>query len=94
MELLLQNAIDELGLLLLTQLNAVLAVLATTTLLRVALGLLGITHDDGVDTQGPAPLQYRGPIHCHIGIPSLLTRDDACADGNRCAEWGSCPECS
>lgn len=49
-ELLFENAIDELGLLLLAKLTAVFALLATA-LLGLLLGLFGITQHDGVDAK-------------------------------------------
>ena len=68
-ELVLQNAVDELGLLLLAQLTAILALVATLAL-GLTVGLLVDAHHDGVDVKGPAPLEDRRPIHCHISDPS------------------------
>ena len=64
MELLLENAVDELGLLLLAELDAVLALLAATTL-GLAVGGLVDTHHNGVDAELTAPLEDRGPIDSH-----------------------------
>ena len=63
-ELLLENAVDELGLLLLAQLTAVLALLATLAL-GLAVRLLVDAHHDRVDVERAAPLKDRSPIHCH-----------------------------
>ena len=63
-ELVLQNAIDELGLLLLLELDAVLALLATTTL-RLAVGSLVNAHHNGVDAELAAPLKDGSPINSH-----------------------------
>ena len=63
-ELILQNAIDELGLLLLLELDAVLALLAATTL-RLAVGSLVNAHNNGVDAELAAPLKDGSPINSH-----------------------------
>ena len=70
-ELLLENAVDELGLLLLAKLDAILALLAPTTL-RLAMRFLVDAHDNGVDAELATPLEDRGPIDCHCYCPSLL----------------------
>ena len=63
-ELLLENAVDELGLLLLAKLDAVLALLTTTALGLAVRGLVD-AHHDGVDAELAAPLEDRGPIDSH-----------------------------
>ena len=63
-ELLLENAIDELGLLLLAKLRTVLALL-TATLLGLTVRFLVDSHDDGIDAELTAPLKDRRPVNCH-----------------------------
>ena len=68
-ELLLENAIDELGLLLLLELRTVLALLAAAHL-GLTVGLFIDSHDNGIDAEGAAPLKDRRPINCHCSYPS------------------------
>ena len=62
-ELLLENAIDELGLLLLAKLHTVLGLLAAT--LGLAVRSLVNPHHNGVDAELTAPLKDGSPINCH-----------------------------
>ena len=69
MELVLEHAIDELGLLLLAKLTTIFALLPTLAL-GLTVGLFVNAHHDGVDVQSPAALQDRSPINCHVSYPS------------------------
>ena len=91
MELLLQDAVDELDLLLLVELDGVLALLLSHLAAGVALGLLlGVTHDGRRNTQRLATLGDRLHILSHDLLILLLpiTRDDAWGGGIRCGGWG------
>ena len=90
MELLLQDAVDELHLLLLVELDGILALLLSHLAAGVALGLLlGVTHDSRRDTQRLATLGDRLHILSHnlfiLLVP--ITRDDAWGGGSHCGEW-------
>ena len=93
-ELLLQNAIDELDLLLLAQLHAVLRFLATALGLTDRFLLAAVTELSGIDPELTAALKNRSPVDCHIDTILSVTRGDASWGGSRCAGWGSCPGCS
>ncbi len=74
-ELLLQNAVDELDLLLLAQLHAVLGFLTAT--LGLALGgfVAAVTQHDGIQAQLAAALKNRSSVDCHSNIdPFSYTR--------------------
>ncbi len=64
-ERLLQNAVDELCLLLLAELQAVLGNLAASAGQR-SLGLLVIAEEAGFQLQGSASLQYGSLVNCHF----------------------------
>ena len=91
MELLLQNTVDELDLLLLVELDGVLALLLSHLAAGVALGLLlGVTHDGRRNAQRLAALSDRLHILSHILLILLvpITHDDAWGGGIRCGGWG------
>ena len=95
MELLLQQAIDTLGLLLLAHLDAVLAFLdallarltggIVAALHGALLGIAAVALEEQLRALAAAQAAIRSCISSHNVILSA-TRDDACADGNRCAE--------
>ena len=64
-ELLLQNAVDELNLLLLGQLQGILGLLGAALAAGVLVGSLGIAHGRRGDTQRSAALENRLCIFCH-----------------------------
>ena len=91
MELLFQNTVDELDLLLLVELDGVLALLLSHLAAGVALGLLlGVTHDGRRNAQRLAALSDRLHILSHILLILLvpITHDDAWGGGIRCGGWG------
>ena len=103
MELLLQNAVDALGLLLLTQLQTVFAFLDTllaglagrvvAALDRALVRVAAVALQEELRTFTTAQTAVRSSITSHNTSILSVTRDDACADGNRCAEWVCNPEC-
>ncbi len=64
-ELLLENAVDELGLLLLAQLDGVFAFLAAALGLTDGFLLAAVAQDDGINTELTAALENRSSINCH-----------------------------
>jgi len=64
-ELLLQNAIDELGLLLLAQLHAVLRFLTATLGLANGFLLRAVAEHDRINTELAAALKNRSSVDCH-----------------------------
>ena len=84
-ELLLENAIDELGLLLLAQLHTVFGFLATTLRLTDGFLLAAVTENRRIQAELATTLENRSPVNCHSVSILSVRRDDACADGNRCA---------
>ena len=93
-ELLLEHAVDELNLLLLAQLHAVLGFLATALGLADRFLLAAVTKLSGIDPELTAALENRSPVDCHSLSILSVTRDDASWGGSRCAGWESCPGCS
>ncbi len=90
-ELLLQNAVDELDLLLLVELDGILALLLSHLAAGVALGLLlGIAHDGRRNAQRLAALGDRLHILSHLLIILLLPirHDGAWGGGSHCGGWG------
>ena len=73
-ELLLEHAVDELGLLLLAQLHAVLALLATACGLTLRF-LGGIAQHHWINAQLAAALQNRSPVNCHNLNPPVYELD-------------------
>ena len=74
-ELLLQNAVDELRLLLFTELHAVFGFLATTLGLTDGFLLAAITHNSRIQTELATTLENRSPVNCHS--ESILSNLDA-----------------
>ena len=64
-KLLLENAVDELGLLLLAQLDGVFAFLAAALRLTDGFLLAAVAQDDGINTELTAALENRSSINCH-----------------------------
>ena len=91
-ELLLQHAVDELDLLLLIELNAVLALLLANLSLRVAYGfdlaLAGVSQRGGSNAQSLCTLYNGLCILCHYLYPPSIRRGDVSEDGSHCGGWG------
>ena len=91
-ELLFEDAVDELDLLLLIELHAVLALLFANLSLGVAdgvdLALAGVTQRGRGDAQRLCALNYGLCILCHYLYPPSIRRGDVSEDGSHYEEWG------
>ena len=97
-ELALQNAIESLGLLLFTELLAILGALAAAlavlagsecTIVHCALvGVAAVALQEELLALSAALAANCFSISCHIRLPPSITRDDAWEDGSHCEEWG------
>ena len=87
-ELLLEDAIDELDLLLLGQLHGVLGLLGSSLAAGVLLGVLGVAHGSGRDAQRAAALQNGLRILCHYDFLLPIRRGVSSEDGSHCEQWG------
>ena len=91
-ELLFQHAVDELDLLLLIELHAVLALLFANVGLGIAysldLALAGVAQRRGSNTESLCTLYDGLCILCHFLYPPSIRRGDVSEDGSHCGEWG------